>query len=113
MLVTMAGRGGGSFSLSYSQIIVKKSKGTSLNRFKKPPEMITVDTNIGNIKPHGDKSNHEEDSREKRKEGASQKAAPMNATGVCKPKSTIIPWVVLSDPALQVHREHMAEHTVI
>lgn len=37
----------------------------------------------------------------------------MSTTGVCKPKSTIIHWVVLSDPALQVHRDHMAEYTVI
>lgn len=37
----------------------------------------------------------------------------MSPIGVYKPKSTIICRVVLSDPTLQVHRDHMAEYVVI
>lgn len=95
----MAGRGGGSSASSYSQITVNRSKGSGLHHFKKPLEVITEDINTGNIRPQGQKENHEEDSKEKRKEDSSQKATPMSATGVCKPKSTIILGVVLSDPS--------------
>lgn len=113
MLVTMAGRGGGSFAPFYSQIAANRNKETDLHRFKKTTEGTTEDTNTRNIKPHEHRVNLEEDSREKRKEGSSQKAAPLRATGIYKPKSTITLQVVLSDPTLQLHRDHMAEHAII
>lgn len=33
--------------------------------------------------------------------------------GVCKPKSSIISRVILSDTTIQVHKDHMKEHTII
>lgn len=109
----MASPGGGSSAPSYNHIVANKNKETDLHHFKKPTEGITEDNNTEKIKTHKQRANHEEDSREKRKEGSSQKDAPLRATGGCKPKSTITPWVVLSDPVLQVHRDHMTEHAII
>jgi len=37
----------------------------------------------------------------------------MSATGPCKPKANIKPWVVLNDHALQGHRDHMMTYAVI
>ena len=36
-----------------------------------------------------------------------------NTTGVCKPKSSIIPQVILSDLVIQADRDHMKEHAII
>ena len=93
-----------------------RSKGVGSHHFKKPMEVATEAINTEkseNIRPHGQEGNHEEASRERRTGRNSKKVAPMSTTGVCKPKSTIIPQVVLSDPALQVHKDHMAEYTII
>lgn len=47
-------------------------------------------------------------------EGSSNKKMPQKkTTGACKPKSSIIPRVILSDPAIQAHRDHMREHAII
>lgn len=115
-LVTMAGRRGGSSSPSYSQVVAERSNGTGSHSFKKPTEVAIEATNTEkseNIRPHGQEENHKEASKEKRTEVSSKKVSPMSKTGVCKPKLTTIPRVILSDLALQVHRDHMAEYAVI
>lgn len=66
-----------------------------------------------NIRSPEQEENHEEVEREKRTGGCSQRAERKNMTGLCKPRSTITPQVVLIDPALQVHRDHMAAYAVI
>lgn len=109
----MAGRGGGNCSPSYNQIVANRNKETNLHRFKKSTKGITEDPNTGNIKPHEQRENHEEDSMEKRKEGSSRKDAPLRVIEGYKPKSTNTPWVILSDPVLQVHRDHIVTHAII
>lgn len=63
----MVCHGGGRSAPTYSQIAMNKSKEIDLHRFKKPKEVIIEDTNMGNIKPHEHRENHEEESREKSK----------------------------------------------
>jgi len=55
----------------------------------------------------------EEARREKQTEGENQNVDTKIRTGPCKPKATITPRVVLSDPMLQVHREHMVTYALL
>jgi len=38
---------------------------------------------------------------------------PTRTTRVCKPKLGIIPRVILGDPTIQAHSDHMREHVII
>lgn len=51
--------------------------------------------------------------KEKENGGSSEKPASIRKNGIFKTKSSTIPWVILSDPALQAHRDHMTEHAMI
>jgi len=61
----------------------------------------------------GQEKMQEEVRKERRIEGENQNVDTRNRIGPCKPRATITPRVVLSDPTLQVHREHMATYAII
>lgn len=99
---------GGSSAPSYSHVVS--------NRFKKPMEAETESIERGkpeNSKSQGKAKTQEEVRRKKRIAGDSQKYDPKSRLGPCKPKISITPRVVLSDPVLQAHREHMVNYVVI
>lgn len=68
---------------------------------------------LGGNRPHEQKEEQWEASKEKEKGDNSQKPYFVRIPGVYKPKSNTIPQVILSDFALQAHRDHMTEHAVI
>lgn len=91
----MESREGRSSTPSHSQAVS--------NRLKKPLEAET--RVLGGGKPEnkssqGQENMQEEVRREKRIEGENQNADTRNRTGPCKPRATITPQVVLSDPVL-------------
>lgn len=45
--------------------------------------------------------------------GSDEKPTSRKTTGVCKPRSGAIPWVVLSDLVIQAHRDNMTKHAII
>lgn len=51
--------------------------------------------------------------KEKGNGGNSEGLASSKTTEVYKPKSGVILWVVLSNPAMQARRDHMTEHAII
>jgi len=92
------------------------SKDAGKQRFKKPLEKATEASNMDILRrnrPPEQEGNQQEASKEKERRGSSQKPTSIGTIGVCKPKSNIIPRVILSDLALQAHRDHMTEYTVI
>ena len=98
----------GSITPSYSQ--------TVSSRDKKPLEAETGFLGGGkqDIKDTQEEENMREDvKREKRIEEYNQNSENKNQNGPCKPRTTITPRVVLSDSALQAHRDHMATYVVI
>jgi hypothetical protein len=59
------------------------------------------------------KGNQQEASKEKEKGGSSQKTYFHKDNWGLQTQVDIIPRVILSDPALQAHRDHMTEHAII
>jgi len=66
-----------------------------------------------NISLEGKEDTQEGVRREKRIEEDNLNANTRDWTGPCKPKATITPQVVLNDPMLQAHREHMETYAVL
>lgn len=103
----MEGQEGGSSTPSYNEAIY--------NRFKKPPGIedgVLRGRKQENRSSMGKEDSQEEVKREK-KTGENQNDDTRNWSGPCKPRETITTRVVLIDPALQAHREHMATYAVI
>jgi len=107
-LDTMESRKGGSSTPSYSQAVS--------SRGKKPLE--TVKGFLGEGKQNNRDTQEQNNSRkearkEKGVEKNNQNAETKKQNGLCKPKTSITPIVVLSDPALQAHRDHMMTYAII
>jgi len=111
----MEGQGGGSSTPSYSNVVSSRSKEVSLNGFRKPTE-VEKKRQTQKIQKEANQMNRNRltgRSGGERLGDSSQKNEYKYATGPCKPRSTIKPRVVLNDPALQVHRDHMVTYAVI
>lgn len=112
----MVGRTGGSTASSSSQAVTEGGKEARGKNFKKPSEKISEARGkeiVGRNEFQEQEGSQQETSKEKEKGGSSRKMAPTKTTGVCTTKLSIIPWVILSDPAIQAHRDHMEEHVII
>ena len=100
---------GGSSTPFYKEVVANKGK--------KP-----LESGRGNTK-EGGKNKEEETENIKLKENDGIKDKEDNdkkqgtkdkkQKGPCKPKAEITPRVILNDPALQVHREHMQTYAII
>jgi len=66
-----------------------------------------------NIRSAEQEENHEEFKRDKITGGGNQRFEHKNMTRLCKPRSAITPQVVLIDPMLRVHRDHIAAYAII
>jgi len=112
----MAGRAGGIAAPSYSQVITEGSKDNGKQHFKKPLEKVSEASSKGTLgrnrlqELEGDQL---ETNKEKENGGSNGKPNSIRMTGICQPKSSIIPRVILRNPALQAHRDHMTEHAII
>ena len=105
----MEGCKGGSSTPSYKQAVA--------NRGKKP-----IEDNIGpsdgrqrkrEEEQKGSKSRENNNTKESEEVDKKQGIKDDAQKGPCKPKTTIMPRVVLNDPALQVHRDHMHTYAII
>jgi hypothetical protein len=96
---------------SYKQVVVDRGKGPHGGGFNEP-----VTSTLGS----GPEKNQEERDRmgEEARETQNDAQEPANPNGVegcnlCKPKTTLIPKVILEDPQTQLYRDQMKMHEFI
>ena len=61
----------------------------------------------------GNKSGENNITKEKEEKDKERGAKNKAQKGPCKPKAEVTPRVVLNDPALQAHRDHMRTYAII
>ena len=87
------------------------------SRGKKPLEVEKglSGGDIGNIDDEKEQNNKrgEEKVKEKEEKDKKHEAENKKQKGPCKPKAEVTPRVVLNDPALQAHREHICTYAII
>lgn len=105
----MEGRKGGTFTPSYKQAVADRGKkpieydrGPSEGRKRNNEE-----------KQDGTESRENNSTKENEEENKEHGTKYKAQKGQCKPKATITPRVVLNDPILQVHRDHMQTYAII
>jgi hypothetical protein len=109
------GGGGGKGTPSYKQVVVDRGKGTSNGVFKAP----ATGTSGSDPGKHQERSRDKNETREevaKETQKEAQETAKANGTegrNPCKPKTTMIPKVVLEDPQTQLYRDQMKTHALI
>lgn len=99
----MEGRKGGSSTPSYKQVLASRGKKPIENdRGTSEEGKGNIEKELDGTKTRGNDStkDNEEENKEHRTKDKAQK-------GPCKPKAKITSKVVLNDPALQAHRDHM------
>lgn len=105
----MARHAGGNAAQSYSQVVTEGGNEAGGKHFKKPSRKVLEARGKETIRRNesqDQEGNQQETSKEKEKGGNSGKMTSTRTTGVCKPKSSIIPRVILSDPVIQAHKDH-------
>jgi hypothetical protein len=111
----MVTKGGGNGTPSYKQVVVDRGKGPRGVGFKEP-----VTSTSGSGPEKNQESNQEKRDRmgEEARETQNDAQEPANPNGVegrnpCKPKTTLIPKVILEDPQTQLFRDQMKMHALI
>jgi hypothetical protein len=111
----MSSKAGGKGTPSYKQVVVDRGKGPSNGVFKASVTRT----------PGSDPGKHQERSRDKNEtmeevaketQNEAQETAKANGTegrNPCKPKTTMIPKVVLEDPQTQLYKDQMKTHVLI
>lgn len=112
----MEAQGGGRSTPSYSKVVSSRGK---VGNKSKPPHSLEDMTKIletqkeEGCKTHVEDGTHEEDPSEGKAQDRGQRVENRTKMGPCKPKSSNKPWVILNDPALQEHRDHMTSYAII
>ena len=105
----MEGRRGGIATPSFKEAIA--------NRGKKPLENArgTLEEGERNMQEETTETNNKVINGTKNKEVEDKKQGTKDKKqkGPCKPKAEITPKVVLNDPTLQAHRDHMLTYAII
>ena len=105
----MEGGKGGSSTPSYKDASANKGKTTELNN-----KGIVGKKNRDNAKgTEWTKTKVNSGIKDKEEEDKRQGTRHKYQKGSCRPKMEITPRVVLNDPALQAHREHMGTYAII
>jgi hypothetical protein len=111
----MVTKGGGSGTPSYKQVVVDRGKGPHSVGFKNP-----LTGTLGSRTENNKEVNQGKNDRvgEEAKEAQNSTPEMANPSGVgghnlCKPKTTLIPKVILEDPQTQLFRDQMKTHSLI
>jgi hypothetical protein len=111
----MVTRGGGSGTPSYKQVVVDRGKSPRGVGFKEP---LTGTSGSGPEHHKEDNQGKKERVGEETREARSSTPETTNPSGgggnnPCKPKTTLIPKVILEDPQTQLFRDQMKTHALI
>jgi hypothetical protein len=111
----MVTKGGDNGNPSYKQVVVDRGKEPRGKGFKEP-----VMSTSGSGPEKNQESNLEKRDRmgEEARETQNDAQEPENPNGVeghnpCKPKTKLIPKVILEDPQMQLYRDQMKTHALI
>jgi hypothetical protein len=112
---SMSTKGGGKGTPSYKQVVVDREKGPR-GIFFKTPAKRTSRSDPGKRQERIQNKNETtgEDTEETQNE--TQEIAKANGTegrNPCKPKTTMIPKVILEDPQRKLYRDQMKMHALI
>jgi hypothetical protein len=106
---------GGSGTPSYKQVVVDKGKGPRGVGFK---ELLTDTSRSGSKKNQEGNQKKSDRVGEEAREAHNNTQEMTNPSGVdghnpCKPKTTLMPKVILEDPQTQLYRDQMKMHSLI
>jgi hypothetical protein len=103
----MSAKGGGKGSPSYKQVVVDRGKGSRGAFFKAPVTGTSgSDLEKGQERNQGKSECMEEEAREIQKETQdTMKTNQAEGCNPCKPKTTMIPKVILEDPQTQIYMD--------
>ena len=111
----MSTKGGGKGTPSYKQVVVDKGEGPRGAAFEAPVTGTSgSDPEKGQERNQGKSECMGEEARETQSE-AQDTAKPNGAEGrnPCKPKTTMIPKVILDDPQMELYRDQMKMHALM
>lgn len=97
-------------------MVANRGRGGKKHKHPQPLEVKTknIETQKAeDSKTHADQGAHEEDRQEEKEEDRGQGIENRAKMGPYKPKTITKPWVILNDPLLQVHRDHMENYAII
>jgi hypothetical protein len=111
----MSTKGGGKGTPSYKQVVVDRGKGPRGVFFKAPMTGTSgSDPEKGQERNQGKSECMEEEARETQSETQdTTKTNRAEGRNPCKPKTTMIPKVILEDPQMQLYRDQMKAHALI
>jgi hypothetical protein len=100
----MVTKGGGNGTPSYKQVVVDRGKGPRGISFKEPLTGTSGSGSEKNQEGNQEKSDRVGEEAREAQKGAQEMANPSGVDGrnPCKPKTTLIPKVILEDPQTQL-----------
>jgi hypothetical protein len=111
----MSTKGGGKGTPSYKQEVVDRGKGPRGVGFK-APATGTSGSNLGKRQERNQDKNESTGEEAKETQSEAQETAKANGTegrNPCKPKTTMIPKVILENPQTQLYSDQMKTHALI
>jgi len=109
-------QGGGSSTPSYINVVSNKGRAGKKNNPLHSSEDTTKNTETQKVEgsnTHAEKGTHKEDKQEEKAQDRGQGTENRTKMGPCKPKTNTKSWVILKDPALQEHMDHMENYAII
>jgi hypothetical protein len=111
----MSTKGGGKGTSSYKQVVVDRGKGPR-GRVFKAPAIGTSGSDPGKHQERSHDKNETTDEDAKETQNEAHETAKANETegcNPCKPKTAMIPKVILEDPQTQLYKDQMKTHALI
>jgi hypothetical protein len=114
-MTNMVTRGGGSGTPSYKQVVVDRGKGPRNVGFKEPLTGTSGSGTENNQEVNQGKSDRVGEEAREARNSTPEMDNPSGVGGhnPCKPKTTLIPKVILEDPQTQLFRDQMKTHALI
>jgi hypothetical protein len=111
----MSTKGGGNGTPSYKQVVVDRGKGPRGVIFKAPMTSTSISKLEKSQESNERKSNGMGEEARETQNDVQETTSPNGAEGhkSCKPKTTMIPKVILEDPQTQIYRDQMKTHVLI
>jgi hypothetical protein len=112
---SMVTKGGGNATPSYKQVVVDRGKGPRGGGFKEPLTGTSGSGSEKNQEGNQEKSDHMGEGAREAQNDVQATTNPSGAEGhnPCKPKTTLIPKVILEDPQTQLFQDQMKTHALI
>ena len=111
----MSTKGGGNGTPSYKQVVVERGEGPRSVGFKAPMTSTSRSEPKKSQERNQRKSDGMGEEARETQNVVQETTSPNGAKGrnPCKPKTTMIPKVILEDPQTQLYKDQMKTHVLI